>query len=333
MKRPDWFDKLLPFTNSTIPQSLLFLLTSTVSYLAIVVLMFVVRLKGLPYWIVLVLAALSSGFYIRSFIVLHDCSHMSFFKSKKACSILGHFCGILSFTPFFDWQRNHGIHHANVSNLDKRGIGDVWTMTLNEYREANPSTKLLYRIFRNPFFLFVIAPPILFVVMYRFPQKSTRRKDYFSIIFTDVILVLIVIIAHYTVGIKNYVAVQLPIVLIAMPVGLWLFYIQHQFENVYWVHAKDWDLISAAMKGGSFYKLPELLRWATGNIGYHNLHHINPRIPCYFLKECYEKTPDLHYTTPITLISGFKSLRLRLWDEDANKLISFKDAARKMNTA
>jgi omega-6 fatty acid desaturase (delta-12 desaturase) len=236
-------------------------------------------------------------------------------------------------TPFFDWQRNHGIHHANVANLDKRGNGDVWTMTLNEYRSAKFRDRLRYRFFRNPFFLFGIAPPLLFFILYRFPRKSTRRKDYFSIILTNIALALIIVAAYYTVGIKNYFAVQLPILLISTPIGVWLFYIQHQFENVYWDHSDGWDLINAAINGSSFYNLPGPLRWFTGNIGYHNIHHLKPRIPCYNLKRCYDNVPDLHYIVPITLSASFKSLHLHLWDEDTKKLISFKEADKKLNLA
>ncbi|MFH0975968.1 MAG: fatty acid desaturase [Spirochaetota bacterium] len=332
MNRPEWFDKLKPYANHDIRRAVFYILTSFVPYLAIVAIMFLMLMRGYPYWIILVVSIFAVGFYVRTFIIFHDCSHTSFINSKKICTILGLFCGVLTFTPFFDWQRNHGIHHATVSNLDKRGTGDVWTMTLDEYKASNFRVRLSYRLFRNPIFLFIIAPVFLFVIVYRFPQKSTRKKDYFSIIFTDIILVFIVITMHYTVGIKNYIAVQLPVIFIATSVGVWLFYIQHQFEDVYWAHGEKWDLISAALKGASFYNLPGALSWFTGNIGYHNLHHMNPRIPCYNLRRCYNEISELHYKPPITLKTGFKSLRLHLWDEETGRLISFKDAHRKMKS-
>ncbi|TAL36725.1 MAG: fatty acid desaturase [Spirochaetes bacterium] len=330
MKRPDWFDKLQPYAYADISRSLLYICTSVVPYLAMLALMYFVLDAGYPYWTVLLMAVLATGFYIRTFMILHDCSHMSFMKSKYACFILGHVCGVFTFTPFFDWQRNHGIHHANVSNLDKRGIGDVWTMTLAEYRVSAPRYRLLYRFFRNPWFLFVIAPIFLFFIMYRFPQKSTRRKDYFSIAFTNVVLAAIMIASYFTIGIGTYFAIQMPILVLATSTGMWLFFIQHQFREVYWAHQGEWDLISAAMNGSSFYNLPAVLRWFSGNIGYHNIHHAKPRIPCYRLKKCYDEVPDLHYTIPITLFRSFRSLRYHLWDEATGTLLSFGEAREKI---
>lgn len=329
MQRPDWFEKLQPYAASDSLSVLYLILTSLVPYIVIVSFMFFLSISGYPPGIILFLAVIAAGFYIRMFMVLHDCSHTSFMKSKRICSILGHLLGVLTFTPFFDWQRNHGIHHASVSNLDKRGIGDVWTMTVKEYHSAKIHVRFLYRLFRNPFFLFSVAPTFLFFIMYRFPQKSTRRKDYFSILFTNIMLAIIIATAYFTIGLKHYFIVQLSILVIATTVGLWLFYVQHQFEDVYWAHTGEWDLISAAVKGSSFYKLPTLLRWVTGNIGYHNIHHLKPSIPCYNLKKCYDNVQELHYITPITIATSLKSLRLSLWDEETGKLISFREASKR----
>jgi omega-6 fatty acid desaturase (delta-12 desaturase) len=333
MKRPDWFDKLQPFAVYDNNYAILYILTSVVPYLGIVAVMFFIYSRGLPYWAVLLLTIPAAGFYIRTFMILHDCSHSSFVNSKKLSNVLGHFIGLLTLTPFFDWQRNHGIHHASVSNLDKRGTGDIWTMTFNEYRDANTWGKLQYRFFRNPVFLFFIAPLLLFGIMYRFPQKSTRRKDYFSIAFNDVVYIIVISVAYYSIGLKILFGVFLPIFYLTLMIGMWLFYIQHQFENVYWAHAGNWDLINGAMNGSSYYKLPEPLRFFSGNIGYHNIHHLKPRIPCFNLKKCYDNTPDVQYTKPITLKSGFKSLHLNLWDEDTKRMISFKEAGIKIKSA
>ncbi len=326
MKRPEWFDKLKPHAGSDNASALYYISTSVIPYLSLLVVMFLVLRRGYPYWTVLILSVFAAGFYVRSFMIFHDCAHGSFMKSKRISFFLGHLCGVLTFTPFFDWQRKHGIHHATVSNLDKRGTGDVWTMTLDEYRSSHLIRRLLYRLFRNPVFLFLIAPVFLFVVLYRFPHKSKRKQDYFSVAITDVMLLLIVIAAHFTVGINNYIAVQLPVVFMATSAGVWLFYTQHQFEGTYWARGKDWDRIRAAIQGASFYDLPGPLRWMTGNIGYHNLHHINPRIPCYHLKKCYDEITELHDKVPLTLKTGFRSLRLNLWDEGSGKLISFSEA-------
>jgi acyl-lipid omega-6 desaturase (Delta-12 desaturase) len=328
MKKPDWVDKLQPYAESNTINSLLYVLTSIVPYVTLVVIMLLLFHRGYPYWIILLLAVPAVGFYVRTFMILHDCSHSSFVTSKLISYLLGHLCGFITLTPFFDWQRNHGIHHATVSNLDKRGTGDVWTMTVKEYLSTDVIGRMQYRFFRNPFFLFGIAPTILFCIMYRFPQKSTRRKDYFSIVITDAVLAGIILTAHYTIGLKIFFAVQLPVVIVAVSIGMWLFFVQHQFENVYWARNVNWDLVSAAIKGASFYKLPEVLRWFSGNIGYHNIHHLKPRIPGYNLKKCYDNVPELHDIKSITLLTSLKSLHLHLWNEDTLKLVSFKEATR-----
>lgn len=332
MKNPEWFNKLKPYAKPDPYRSFLYAASSIVPYLLLLGIMFLLLMSGYPYWMVLSVSLLAAGFYIRTFMILHDCSHSSFVRSDKTSSILGHVCGVLTFTPFYDWQKSHGIHHASVANLDKRGTGDVWTMTLKEYRDAGKWKRLLYRLFRNPFFLFVFAPIFLFLIVYRFPQESTRKKELFSIIITDSVLIMIIVAAYFTVGIKNYIAVQLPVLFIATSAGMWLFYVQHQFENVYWARKEDWTLSRAALEGSSYYKLPGVLRWFSGYIGYHTLHHLNPRIPCYNLKNCYNNVPDLHETVPVTLLTGLRSLRLHLWDEDAGRLISFTEAGHKIKS-
>lgn len=333
MNKPNWLENLKPFASPNNYKSLASLFTSVVPFLIIVTVMFVALAIGMPYWLVMLLALPAAGFHIRTFIVLHDCSHSSFLKSKMLSHVIGHVCGIITLTPYFDWQRNHGYHHAAAANLDKRGFGDIWTMTSKEYHCASTLGKLQYRVFRNPFFLFLIAPLFLFAIVYRFPQKSTKARDYFSIIFTDIVLIAILIAAFLTVGLLTFFAVVLPILFISTSLGVWLFYVQHQFEDVYWSHQDNWDLINASIKGSSFYKLPALLRWFTGNIGYHHLHHLQPRIPFYNLKKCYDKVPELQFVHPVTLSSSFKSLNLRLWDEQTNQLISFKQSAQLMKAA
>lgn len=332
MARPKWFDKAKPYAKPDTANALFYIFTSIVPYLALLAFMFLLLHLDFPYWTVLILSVLAAGFYVRLFMILHDCSHSSFVRSRTVGAILGHVCGVLTFTPFFDWQRKHGIHHGTVANLDKRGTGDVWTMTLQEYGSASLMRRAAYRFFRNPLFLFIIAPVFLFVVGYRFPHKKCRKKDCVSIAVTDAMIVLIVIAAHFTVGIRNYTAVQLPIAFMATSAGVWLFFIQHQFKEVYWARNAEWDVVSASLKGASFYDLPAPLRWFTGNIGYHNLHHINPRIPCYHLKKCYDGLMEIHGKSRLTLGTGFRSLRLHLWDEDSRELISFREGCCKLES-
>ncbi len=332
MKKPSWISKLEPYAKSGPWKSFFYTITTFIPYFAILSVMFILQVKGYPYWLILLLALAATGFFTRIFIILHDCCHGSFVKTSRKNNILGHISGFFTFTPFFDWQKNHAIHHATVANLDKRGIGDVWTMTFDEYKDASVAKRRFYRFFRNPFFLFVLAPVFLFVVMYRLPQKSTGKKGVFSILITNIVLAGFIIAAYFTVGIKNYIAVQLPIAVLGTSTGMWLFYVQHQFKNVYWAHKEDWDINKAAMNGSSFYKLPWPLPWFSGNIGYHNIHHLKPRIPSYNLKKCYDEIPELHYIIPITLLSGFKSMRLHVWDEETKKLISFRDANKKVKS-
>lgn len=329
MNKPDWLKNIKPYAVSNSSLALRFVATSFIPYILLVTLMFLLIQKGYPYWLVLLVALPTVGFYIRLFIILHDCSHGSFTTSKNVNTVLGYLCGILTFTPYHDWQHSHAIHHADVGNLDKRGVGDINVMTLKEYQKAGNWDKLKYRIYRNPFFLFLFAAPLLFLVLFRFPQHYTNKKGHQSILITNSALALIMVAVHFTVGLTTYVMVQLPVVILATAVGLWLFYIQHQFRNVYWAHQEEWDVHRANTEGASFYNLPPLLRWFTGSIGYHSLHHLNPHVPCYTLKKCYTGIAQLHKVEKLTLSSSLRSLFLHVWDEDSKKLLSFKEAALK----
>lgn len=325
MSELEWAPKLTPYETTDVNKTILQIATSLIPYFALMAFMFFFFLQGYPYWVVLALSPLASLFLARIFIILHDCSHKSYFKGSPAgCFLLGHFCGVLTFTSLFDFRQSHVIHHANVANLDRRGIGDIWTMTVEEYRSARPQIRFLYRLFRNPWFLFGIAPVIKFVLLNRFPKGIARRKELWSIIFTDIAIALIVFAASATVGIGAYVAVQLPVIFIVSSIGVWVFYINHQFEDVYWSHSENYDRFKAAMKGSSFYKLPGFLEWFTGNIGYHHIHHLNFRIPNYNLKQCYNEVAQVREIAPITLWDGFRCGSLALWDEKRGKLVSFQ---------
>jgi len=315
---------LSKFEDTGVKKSIKQVLTSFIPYFALLTLMYLALRRGYPYWLVLLLTPAASLFLVRIFIILHDCSHKSYLgRSLSGCFILGHICGILTFTSFFSFRRSHIIHHAGVSNLEKRGVGDIWTLTVKEYLSSPLWKRAVYRVFRNPFFLFGIAPPILFLITNRVPKRIDRLKENLSIIFTDIMIVLILAAAHFTIGLKLYTAIQLPVIYLAAVFGVWIFYIHHQFEDTYWSGNDKYDVFKAAMEGSSFYKLPRLLRWFSGNIGYHHVHHMNFRIPNFNIKDCYDQTPQLQQAKPVTALEGFRCMRLALWDEMAGKLISF----------
>jgi len=280
-----------------------------------------------PYWLILMLALLAGGILVRIFILFHDCCHGSFFASHRANTAFGYVTGILTFTPFEDWRRVHNIHHFTAANLDRRGVGDIWTMTTAEYVAAPLRRRLAYRFYRNPFILFGPGSVLLFLFIQRFSSNGAGRRERRSVFRTNMALLLLVGMASWTIGLQTYLLVQLPIILIAGSLGLWLFYIQHQFENVYWVRHGAWDPIRVALEGSSYYKLPKILQWFTGNIGLHHVHHVRPTIPNYNLQKCHDEIPAFQVVKPITLRTSLRSLQLRVCDERSRKLVSFSSLA------
>ena len=330
MTKPDWLIGMKRFEKIDDNRSLRELLNSILPYAAIFAAMLVAFKIGLPYWILVIMAIPASGFLVRVFIILHDCGHYSFSNEPKLNSTFGYICGVLTFSSFPDFRRSHAIHHATVANLDKRGVGDVPTMTVAEYRKARLFRRVFYRTLRNPIFLFLIFAPLSFIAVARFPMNYKYRSDVIGTLATDAAIGALIALASLTIGFVPYMAVQLPIIYIASVVGTWLFYIQHQFKGVYWIHDSEWDQVSASLFGASFYDLPAILRWFTGNIGYHHIHHLRPRIPNYMLKEAQESVPEVQGVKPITLRSGFSSLRLNIYDEELGTLVSFRAAKAKL---
>ncbi len=324
MNRPEWLKKLKIYQQPSINKATIELLTSFLPFIVLLAVMIIMLLYGLPYWSIIPIIIIASGFMVRTFIILHDCGHNSFFKSKRANTIWGHILGVVTFTTYHEWQKGHNIHHGSVANLDNRKGGDVWTITAQEYKDMSTFNKLIYRIFRNPLFLFTIAPPFSFLVLNRFPSKTTPKKAIPSFIITNLLIIGIILAFLFTIGIKYYLIVYLPVVVLAAIVGVWLFYIQHQFKDVHWFNDDEWDIVKASLYGSSYYKLPSVLRWFTGNIGFHHIHHLNPRIPEYNLKQCYDNVSEVQEVKPVTLLYSLKSLFLRFWDEKAKQLISFK---------
>lgn len=277
------------------------------------------------YFLTLILAVPTAGFLIRIFIIQHDCGHGSFFKSRQANDYLGSVCGILTLTPYYSWRKSHSIHHATAGNLEERGPQDIFTLTVNEYRQRSTWGKIKYRLYRNPITLFVLIPMVLFVVIYRLPVSGTKagKRERTSIHITNLILALIVLGMSLTIGLKAFLLIQFPITLIATTLGTWIFFVQHQFEDTYWADKDQWDYKLAALQGSSYYKLPKVLQWFTGNIGFHHIHHLSPRIPNYLLEKCHRENPMFQDVVELTLRSSFQTAFLSLWDEDQKKLVGF----------
>jgi len=279
---------------------------------------------SVSYWLTLPLAALAGAFLVRIFIIFHDCGHGSFFKSPLANDVVGFIAGMLTFTPYYHWRWEHAIHHASAGDLDRRGSGDIWTLTVQEYLESSRWRRFAYRLARNPIVLFIIAPLFLFVVRERFPSAKAKKRDRHSVYWMNLALACMVVGLSVVFGIKAYVLIQLTAMMVAGSAGVWLFYVQHQFEGVYWERGDDWDYTAAGLQGSSFYKLPRILQWFSGNIGYHHIHHLSPRIPNYNLEKCHKADPLFQKVKPVTLFSSMKSFTFRLWDEQRKKLVGYR---------
>lgn len=277
-------------------------------------------------WLTLPLVIAASGFLVRTFIIFHDCCHQSFFRSRRANDILGTITGIMTMVPYRQWKNAHSIHHATSSNLDKRGIGDMWVMTVEEYEEAPRWRKLYYRIYRNPFVMFLIGPIATFLIEYRFNRKGAKRKERMNTYLTNAGIVALNAALIWAVGWEAYLLVQGPIFMISGALGIWLFYVQHQFEETYFEHEDEWSYVKAAVEGSSYYKLPKLMQWLTGNIGFHHVHHLSPKVPNYYLEQVHNHVTPLQKATTITLRTSLKSLRFRLWDEQGRRFVTFKEA-------
>ncbi|MFK2826767.1 fatty acid desaturase [Bacillus sp. B190/17] len=278
---------------------------------------------SISYLLTFVLAVVSAGFMVRIFIIFHDCCHHSFFKSRKANKIVGTIAGILTFFPYHQWQHSHSVHHATSGNLDKRGTGDIWMMTVTEYMEASFWQRLAYRLYRNPFVMFILGPIYVFLIENRFNRKGARLNERLNTYITNAAIVGIAALLIWLIGWQAFLLVEGTIFLIAGSAGVWLFYVQHTFEDSYFEEDKSWSYVKAAVEGSSFYKLPQPLQWLTGNIGFHHVHHLSPRVPNYQLEAAHNDTPPLQNVPTITLATSLESLKFRLWDEQNEKFVTF----------
>lgn len=270
------------------------------------------------------LSVIAAGFLVRIFIIFHDCCHYSFFKNRKLNNVIGTFTGILTFFPYNQWQHDHSVHHATSSNLDKRGVGDIWVLTVDEYISSSLFVKLAYRMYRNPLIMFGLGPIYLIILKNRFNRKGARRKERLNTYLTNVSIVALIFLVIQLVGWQAFLLIHGTIIYVAGIAGIWLFYIQHTFEDSYFEEDEHWDYVKAAVEGSSFYKLPKILQWITGNIGYHHVHHLSPRVPNYKLEEAHNGTPPLQKVPTITLKTSLESLRFRLWDEEKQKFVGYQ---------
>ncbi|PWW02377.1 omega-6 fatty acid desaturase (delta-12 desaturase) [Paenibacillus cellulosilyticus] len=288
---------------------------------------------SVSYWLTLPIAIVAASFLIRTFIIFHDCCHQSFFKSRKANDWLGNITGILTHFPYEQWKNAHNIHHATSGNLDKRGVGDMWILTVEEYIASPARTKLAYRLYRNPLVFLLLGPLLVFLVTYRKNRPGAKRREKLNTYMTNVAIVALYAGLCALLGWKSVLLVQVPILWVAGMMGIWLFYVQHQFEDSYFENDDEWSYVKAAVEGSSYYQLPRLLQWITGNIGFHHVHHLNPKVPNYNLEKTHLAIPPLQKAATINIRTSLQSLRFRLWDEDAKTFIGFRelsDARRKL---
>ncbi len=316
-----WIEVISKYNQPDVKKSIWQIVNSLGPYIIMWVLM--VMTLNISYWITLGISLLAAGFLVRIFIIFHDCGHGSFFKSSRANKIVGTILGSLVFTPHEYWHRGHGIHHSTVGNLDKRGHGDVWTVTTDEYQEMSGRQKFIYRAYRHPVSLFLIGPFVLFVLWFRFPRKSMTTGERKSIYITNLILIGYIAGLILLIGWKAFLLIQFPVIYFATLFGVWLFYVQHQFEDVIWTRQDAWDYKKIAMEGSSYLKFPRILQWFSGNIGFHHIHHLSPKIPNYNLERCHKENEMFEGIKPVTLVPSLQTLKFRLWDEKVGQLISF----------
>ncbi len=323
VEKPDWYKATEQYTQRDTPTAIRQLVTTLLPYLLLLGLMVLTVRRGYPFWITLALDVVAAGLLIRLFILFHDCTHGALLPSPRWNRNVGYLCGILAFTAFHDWRRSHAGHHITAGDLDRRGIGDITTMTVEEYLSAPPRQRLAYRLYRHPLIMLGIGPLYYFLLRNRYPSPGAKKIDFFSVAATNLALAAVLVTASLTIGFKTYLLVQLPVLMMAATGGVWLFYIQHQFQGVYWARHEDWDPWRVVMGGASYYRLPKLLQWVTGNIGFHHVHHMRPGIPNYRLQECYEAVPELQGIQPLSLRKSLGSLRLNLYDEQQGRMVSF----------
>ncbi|MFL6796164.1 MAG: fatty acid desaturase [Xanthobacteraceae bacterium] len=277
------------------------------------------------WWLTLLITVPTAGFLVRLFMIQHDCSHGAFFRHRQANDWVGRVIGVLTLTPYDFWRRAHAVHHASSGNLDQRGLGDINTLTVSEYLSRSRWGRFCYRLYRHPIVLFGIGPAYLFIVQQRLPVGLLRAgaHSWLSTMATNLAIAVIVALLIWLVGVGPFLVVHLPVTLISGSIGVWLFYVQHQFDPTFWAREKEWNFHEAALIGSSYYDLPGVLRWFTANIGMHHVHHLCSRIPYYRLPMALHAVPELRGVSRLTMLQSFRCVTLALWDERQSRLVSF----------
>jgi acyl-lipid omega-6 desaturase (Delta-12 desaturase) len=321
----EWTRILAKYREPSQTRSLVELITTAGAFAASWLLIWAAL--GLGYWLSLFLSVPAAGFLVRLFMIQHDCGHGAFFRRRAANDWVGRAIGVLTLTPYDIWRRSHAIHHASSGNLERRGIGDINTLTVREYLGLSRWRRLGYRLYRNPIVMFGLGPAYLFILQHRFPIGAIRGGllPWLSTMATNGAIALTVVGMMCLVGVEPFLLVHLPVTLLAASIGVWLFYVQHQFENTYWARAPVWTVQEAALYGSSYYDLPHILRWFTANIGVHHVHHLSSRIPYYRLPRVLRDHPELRAVGRLTLLKSLACVRLVLWDERRGRLISFRE--------
>jgi omega-6 fatty acid desaturase (delta-12 desaturase) len=319
-----WREGLVPFERPRVSRGLLDLATSVLPYLALLEAIYFAL--GVSDALALALALPAAGFLLRTFIVFHDCAHGSFLPSKRGNEWLGRVMGLLVYEPFTAWRHSHAVHHATAGDLDRRGVGDVPTLTVAEYRASSWGRRLGYRLFRNPLVMFGLGPIYALMIEPRLVSRSARPRIKRSVMGTNAILAVAVAGLCWALGWRDYLLVQMPAALLAGAAGVWLFYVQHQFEGTYWRDGGEWSYLDAALEGSSYLDLPNVLQFFTGNIGLHHVHHLSARIPNYNLQRAHDHNPIFQSVPRLSLWDGMRAPRLKLWDEDRGRLVTFAEA-------
>ncbi len=317
-------ETLAPYASPSLSRSLLAIFTSVVPYLALSLLMYLAL--GVSYLLALALALPAAGFLVRTFVVFHDCAHGSLLASKRANAWVGRVLGLFVLSPYQRWRHDHAVHHATSGDLERRGVGDIVTLTVEEYRARGSRGRLAYRIIRNPVVMFGLGPVIAMMVGPRIATRSQRPRMRRSVLGTDAVLLVSIGGLCWLIGWENFLLVWAPPAMLAGSIGIWLFYVQHQFEDAYWQSPSEWDYIDAALRGSTYLKLPRVLQFFTGNIGLHHVHHLNARIPNYNLQRAHDENPIFHGVPTLSLREALGTVRLKLWDEQRGKLVTFAQA-------